>query len=111
MSKGNLQDRQHPIDREILNLLISSTPEEWKQIDFSADVTWFDTYEGVILDITSPEGHDAANASVPVELSEATAKLVALMKEYGLKLKSIRGRASLGDDGRWRYDVDFDYWR
>jgi hypothetical protein len=104
-----LQDRQLPIDREILRHLVASTPDTWSQIDYAVDVSWHEGYESLFTDITSPEGHDAAEASVSDELSAATERLLDLMKEYGLRLKSIHGHAWLDDKGRWMYKAKFEY--
>jgi len=104
-----LQDQQLPIDREILRELVASSPDGWKQIDYLVDVTWHDGYESLFTDIASPEGHDPAEASVSDELSEATERLLDLMKEYGLRLRSIRGHAWLDDQGRWMYKANFEY--
>jgi|RhiMetdeSRZDD1v2_1073273.scaffolds.fasta_scaffold12957_6 hypothetical protein len=104
-----MQDRQLPIDREILRQLVAATPDTWKQIDYAVDVTWHEGYEDLYSDITSPEGHDPADASVSAELSEATERLLDLMKEYGLRLRTIRGHAWLDDQGRWMYKANFEY--
>lgn len=109
VSDRSLQARELPIEREILNLLVSATPEGWSKIDYAVDVTWFETCEGLVCDITSPEGHDAAYAPVPGALKQATIQLLNLMKEYGLRLKSLRGHAWLDDQGRWMYQVDYEY--
>lgn len=104
-----LQDRQLPIDRDILRHLVASAPETWKEIDYIVDVSHEEGYENLLTDISSPEGHDAAEASVSDGLSEATERLVDLMNEYGVRLKSIRGHAWVDDNGRWMYKAKFEY--
>lgn len=104
-----LSDRQLPIEREILSALISATPEAWSQISLVVDITWFEGYEDIFADITSPQGHDAAAAPVTEAVFAAITRLFLLIKEHGFRLKSIRGHAWLDEKGRWMYRSKYEY--
>jgi hypothetical protein len=105
-----LQDRQLPIDREILRELIACTPEGWSKIDFVVDVIWDgDDDDDVYLEIQSPEGHDASSIRPSQALWEATWNLIGLMKEHNHRLEKVRGHAWLDERDRWMYRATFAY--
>lgn len=101
------QQLQQPIDEAIVNAMIISTPESWKEIvlEIWHEETNPENFE-LSHSITSPEGYPPV--APDISLFEATFKLEKLIEKNGSKLKkAIYIARNDGDD--WHYKANFEY--
>lgn len=103
----NLQQLQQPIDEAIVNAMIISTPEIWKEIHLEI---WHEETNteniGLSHSITSPEGYPPV--APDMSLFKATFKLEKLIEKNGSKLKKATYIAK-NDGDNWHYKADFEY--
>lgn len=93
-----LQDEQTPIDREIVEEVVSLTPESWDRIVLEVEYSNDEDGEGFGHVIYSPDGHrDIVEPSE--ELFDATWRLQELFKKYGGHWRSVKYNITVDDDG------------
>ncbi|CAN7245910.1 hypothetical protein N5C55_22295 [Pseudomonas otitidis] len=104
-----LYERQAPVDLEIVKALIGATPETWNSIEMHVVRTQEGEYEGLVVDIRSPEGRgdmlEPAN-----DVIDLLYRLLDVFREGGGTLwREVFYSVFLKDDGTWGYKVKFEY--
>jgi hypothetical protein len=103
-----LQEKQRPIDIEIVNELIVIIPETWDSVILEVEYSSEGNNEMYRHIISSPGKHrESAQPSEALFLS--TRKLSLVFKEYGHQWKKVTYTVSLEDDGSWIYKANFEY--
>ena len=105
---GELQEREGPIDREIVKALISVIPETWRSLVLEVVDTSEAGIEKYAHSISSPEGHKDIVVT-PEEIFPATLRLARLFTEQGHRWRRVTYTVSEQDDEKWKYAVDFEY--
>lgn len=107
----SLQDEQAPIDIEIVNGALSSTPEDWNDFYLLLEYDWPedpDELGGVKLSIQSNE--DLPELVTPDnELFDAVQKLNKLFYKYGVSWMGAKYRIYKNDSENWKYEASFQY--
>ncbi|KAF0813619.1 hypothetical protein IGB42_01970 [Andreprevotia sp. IGB-42] len=105
---NSLVDRQALIDQEVVNALITATPETWNSAKMVVEREESNGQEKMAISISSPEGHGEIVGPTE-EIFSSLYKLSDLFREYG----SIWSRAfysvKLQEGGSWRFSVRFEY--
>lgn len=106
---STLQEQQAPIDRLIVNALISATPDWWSsaviEIERIEEPGGIETLRQVII---SPEMHNDLVSSTP-ELHEAIIALADLFRGMGVVWSKAVYQIELLPDGNWKYSGRFEY--
>lgn len=106
-----LQDEQAPIDIEIVNGAISSSPEYWNDFYLLLEYEWAedpDDLGNVKLSLQSNE--DNPDLVTPGEgLFIAVQKLNKLFYRYGISWIDAKYRIYQDDSEKWNYETDFQY--
>jgi hypothetical protein len=104
-----LEEEQLPIDKEIVDAAIISTPEDWTQIELKVErIIHGDDRESHRYTLTRLDG-SPKTATPSDELFEATRKLDRLFKRYALPWKSVRYVIRPEPGGSCTYTADFEY--
>ena len=103
-----LQELQAPLDRFIVNELISSTPEWWNSAILEVDRIEEGGIEKFRQVIISPESHRDIISSTP-DLDEAIIKLADVFRSLGKVWNKVVYRIELLPDNSWNYKVQFEY--
>jgi hypothetical protein len=103
--QGKLQAEQAPIDRAIVEELISLVPEAWTSAVLEVRRSSDDTYEH---DITSPE-RKRGIVMVSDMLFMKTRELSLLFERYGAPFARVRYRVDRLKGGNWKFKADFEY--
>jgi len=103
-----LQDEETPIDRDIANAMIASTPEVWKSAILTLNRIPGSVGIGEFThSISSPEGHPPVTPDD--SLYEATYRLDKLFKKYGTAISKAIYRIEREVDNSWKYVVNFEH--
>lgn len=104
-----LQELQAPIDRLIVNELISSTPEWWNSAILEVDrIEEGETIEKFRQVIISPEAYKDIVSST-TELDEAVIRLADVFRSLGKVWSKVVYQVELLPDNTWKYSVQFKY--
>ena len=104
----SLQDEQAPIDQEIVETALSSTPEEWDSFTLRLEYVWADDPDDI--GTVSISLHNGEEPCTPEdELYGSTRKLLKLFHRYGVAWISAQYNISMTDEGKWKYVADFQY--
>ena len=104
----NLQDEQAPIDSEIVREAIASTPEHWESFNLKLEYIFDEDPDALGIVKTTLTSDDAF--TVPdSDLLVAVQKLNKLFYRYGVVWISAEYNISSTDDGKWKYEADFQY--
>lgn len=102
-----LQEQQAPIDAEIVNAMIASTPETWKAIRLVLEREPGTKAVGQFNhELSSPEGHPPVGPDT--SLFEATYKLDSLLQAHGGLLRRAEYLAQQQGQ-QWSYKSKFEY--
>ena len=104
-----LQEQQAPIDRLIVNELITATPEWWNsailEIERIEEPGGIEKFRQVII---SPEKCKDIVSSTP-ELHEAVIRLADVFRDFGEVWSKAIYQVELLPDNSWKYNVRFEY--
>jgi|GEM_PF-1498307 hypothetical protein len=103
-----LQEKQAPIDSNLVAALVAATPEKWNSAEMFVERSDDSTNEKMSISISSPDGHKEL-VSPTDDIYEGLYKLSDCFRDEGKVWKSVRYRVDLAPDGNWRYHVNFDY--
>ena len=103
-----LQDEQAPINIEIVESALSSTPGHWDH--FSLNLQHVSAANPDELGSVIVSLHNGEEPCPPNDgLFEATLKLLKLFHRYGISWISARYDISMIGDGKWKFETDFQY--
>jgi hypothetical protein len=104
----NLQEAQAPIDRRIVEHLISAIPEDWASAGMQVDRTGEGGDERVSVSISGPEGRGTVAA--PDEMFEDIYRLIDCFDAYGSRTWTrVVYSIHRDEQGNWRYACEFAY--
>lgn len=106
---ATLQEQQGPIDRLIVNGLITATPEWWNSANL--EIERFEEHghiEKFRLTITSPENHNDIVSSTG-DLYEAIIQLSDVFRSHGEVWRKATYNIELLPDNSWKYNATFEY--
>ena len=103
-----LQEEETPIDKAIVDELVTLTPEWWGAAVLTIEYSKDGDVEKYSHEISSPEGHKEP-VTPSEELFDLTHRLGLLFRRHGKQWKRATYRANAGRDETWRYTVDFEY--
>jgi hypothetical protein len=102
-----LQEQQAPIDAEIVNAMIASTPETWNAIRLILErETGKKAVGQFVHELSSPEGHPPVGPDM--SLFEATFNLDSLLQSRGGFLRRAEYLAEQKGE-QWSYKSKFEY--
>jgi hypothetical protein len=101
-------EKQAPLDMAVANALIAATPEWWKSASLVVDREEEGSHERMTIVISSPDGQPEFVG--PTEEIYASLYAVAdLFRKRGTIWRSASYSVSQGEDGDWKYSVQFKY--
>lgn len=102
-----LAEQQAPIDAAVVNAMIESTPEDWKEIVLTLRRS--QSSEGIggfSHELSSPEGYPPVGPAA--SLFDATYRLDSLLQSHGgIISMAIYSAKAVGES--WSYSVKFEY--
>lgn len=103
-----MQEKQAPIDRDLVQALIAATPETWGAAAMLVERQDDGTNEKMLIEISSPEGH--ADLIGPTdEIYEGLYRLSDCFRSEGKVWRTVKYEVSLSAEGNWKYQVHFSY--
>lgn len=103
-----LQELQAPIDKQIVEGLISATPETWNKAEMLVERHQEGTSERMTITITSPEGHrDPISATD--EIYEGLYRLADCFSGQGRIWTRVFYSIELDPNNHWKFKVEFAY--
>jgi hypothetical protein len=105
---ATLQDKQAPIDRQLIEALIAATPESWDAADMVAERRREGDVEKMAITITNPHGRKELVGATD-DIYEGLYRLSDLFARHGQVWRRVRYSIGLDDRGAWKYEADFEY--
>lgn len=104
-----LQELQQPLDIAIVNGIVASTPEHWKQIVMEASrFVESDGTETITIILASPEGHTNLVNPKPA-LVLALRQLSMLFAEHRKPWSKVTYKLVDAGGDNWSFQADFQY--
>ncbi len=104
-----LQEDQAPIDTEIVNEAIASTPEDWNDFTLELEYVWADDPDdlgSVKVSVINTRGDFETPSD---ELFEAIQKINKLFYRYGVAWIGAKYHIYLTDSDEWKFEANFQY--
>ena len=104
----NLQEKQAPIDRAIVEALIAATPETWNSALMVVERRDEGPNEKMSIEITSPERHKDLVGPTD-EIYEGLYRLSDCFRKQGKVWRAVRYQVNLAPTGDWKFEVSFEF--